>query len=168
MKGNEIVLSSYPQGKFIEGLISGTPKPGTLMQLKASVEPVNGRHTYEVYAPGTGDGTPGEVLVLRADDLQGKTNDDAYVTGTRCFLYAPIAGEELNVRKADISGTGSGLEDLNIGEKLLVVDGTGKVSPSAVGIAYATGPVAYPFVSMETVTDQPAEMLIWVKYRGQI
>lgn len=168
MKGNEIVLSAFPQGKFIEGIISGTPKPGTLMQLKASVEPVNGRHTYEAYAPGTGDGTPGEVLVLRNDDLQGFTVTTAYVSGTRGFLYSPTPGEELNVRKADISGTGSATEDLNIGEKLLVVDGTGKVSPVAVGVAYATGPVAYPFISMETITDQQEETLVWVKFRGQI
>lgn len=163
MKGQEVVIRADSQRK-IEGIISGTPKPGTMMQLKASVEPVGGRHTYEAYAPGVGDGAPQELLILDIDHLQGKTWDDAYVTATRGFLHSLVAGDEVNVRKADISGTGSALEDLNIGEKMLIVDGTGKASPLAVGVA--ASPVSYPFVTLETVTDQPAETLVWCRVTG--
>lgn len=166
MKGNEIIASTEPRGVFLEGIISGTPKPGTMMQVKASTEPVNGKFTYEAYAPATGDGAPQVTIVLREDHLQGKGVDDAYETGKRGFLYVPAAGEMLNVRKADISGTGSATEDLNIGEKLLIVDGTGKVSPVAVGIANAG--VKYPFTAMETITDQPAEMLVYCMFNGHL
>ncbi len=161
-----IVLEANPHGKFLEGIVSGTPKPGTLMQLKASTEPVQGRPTWEAFNPAAGgDGCPGLVAVLREDDLNGKTVNDAYVTGTRCFLYAPIAGEEINVRKADISGTGTASEDVAIGAKLLIVVGTGMVSAVAVGVI--ASPVAYPFQALETITDWPAEGLIQVMYTGR-
>ena len=157
MKGNKIVVKS-PFGRDGEGLVSGTPKPGTLMQIKASVEPVGGKFTYEAYAPGVGDGAPRELIILTEDDYQGKTADDAYVSGTRCFLWFPLPGDELNVRKANISGTSSATEDLNIGERLLIVDGTGFVSPVAVGLANASA--VYPFVALETLNDQAAEALV--------
>lgn len=166
MKGTQVIVSGNPQGKFLEGTIVGTPKPGTLMQIKASIEPVNGRHSWEPYGTTSngGDGAPRMVAVLLSDEEQGKTYDDAFVTGTRGRLYVPIPGEELNVRKADISGTGSATEDLNIGERLLIVEGTGKVSPVAVGLI--ASPVSYPFISLETVNDQPAEMGIHVMFTG--
>ncbi len=161
-----IVLSANPRGMFLEGIISGTPKPGTLMQLKAATEPVQGRPTWEVYNPAIGgDGVPGLVAVLREDDLNGKTVNDAYVSGTRCFLYCPIQGDEINVRKADISGTGTASEDVAIAAKLLIVAGTGMVSAVAVGVI--ASPVAYPFQALETITDWPAEGLIQVMYTGR-
>ena len=156
MKGSNIVLKS--NGHKVEGIISGTPKPGTLMQIKASTEPVGGRYTYEAYAPAVGDGAPRPLIILDTDFLQGKTESDAYVSGTRGFLQHLAPGDEVNVRKADISGTGSPTEDLNIGERLLVVDGTGMVSPLAVGII--ASPVTYPFTCLETLVDQPAETLV--------
>lgn len=159
--GNAIVVNS-PHGRKLEGIVSGTPKPGTWMQIKPSVAPVGGRHTWE--AAGTsgnvGDGSPRLLAILDVDQYQGKTVDDAYVSGTRCFLWCPLPGDELNVRKADISGTSSALEDLNIGEKMLIVDGTGLSSPLAVGIV--ASPATYPMTVLETVTDQPAETLVHV------
>lgn len=163
MRGNSIIVSANPQGKFLEGTIVGTPKPGTMMQLR-NASWTNGRPSYEPYAPGVGDGAPRELIVLLTDELQGKTLSDAYVTGTRGFLYCPIPGEELNVRKADISGTGSATEDLDIGERLLIVDGTGMVSPVAVGII--ASPATYPFKSLEAITDQPAETLVHVQVQS--
>lgn len=162
-RGNTIICSANPQGKFLEGTIVGTPKPGTLMQIKAATEPTNGRFSYEPYAPGTGDGTPRQILVLLPDELQGKTIDDAYETGKRGFLYCPILGEELNVRRTDVTGTGSGTEDIAIGELLLIVDGTGHVSPVAVGIVNAGA--RYPFYSLETMND-PINPLLFVSYAG--
>lgn len=166
MKGSNTIVSANPQGKFLEGTIVGTPKPGTMMQIKAGTEPTNGRHSWEPYGTTSngGDGAPRQVVVLLEDDKQGKTYDDAYVTGTRGFLYCPIPGEELNVRMDNISGTGSGTEDLSIGERLLIVEGTGHISPVAVGIV--ASPVSYPFYSLETVTDMPAEQGIHVSVTG--
>lgn len=168
MKGNEIIASTDPRGVFMEGFISGSGlKPGTLMQVKNAVEPILGKFTYEVYSPGTGDGTPKPVIVLREDHLQGKGVDDAYSTGTRCFLYMPAHGEMLNVRKADISGTGSATEDLTISQMCTVVDGTGKIAGTPVGVAYAGAPgPMYPFTCMETLVDQPAEMLVYCMFNG--
>lgn len=161
---NEIVLKKMSDGQRIEGIISGTPKPGTFMQVKAATEPVGGRLTYEVYAPGTGDGTPRQLLLLDIDDEQGKTADDAYVTGTRGFLHICLPGDEVRVRKADITGTGSAREDLAIGDRLLIVDGTGKAAKVAVGVANASA--VYPLVSQQTLVDQPAETLVHVRISG--
>lgn len=160
---NSVVVTSL-YGRKGEGIISGTPKPGIVVSIKASTEPVNGRYTWEAYNPGAGDGTPGLIAILDVDDEQGKTREDAYVSGTRCKLFFPVPGDELQLRKADISGTGSATEDLNIGEKLLVVSGTGYISPVAVGII--ASPVSYPFQSLETVTDQPAETFVRVIFTG--
>lgn len=166
MKGTTIIASANPQGKFLEGTISGTPKPGVVMQIKASTEPTNGRYTYEPIGTTSngGDGAPRQVIVLLEDAEQGKTFDDAYESGKRCRLYCPIPGEELNLRRNEISGTGSATEDISIGERLLVVEGTGKLSPVAVGII--ASPVSYPFYSLETKTDPLVEDLILVSFTG--
>lgn len=162
MIGNEIVVTS-PHGRKIEGIIAGTPKPGTMMQVKAAVAPIGGRFTYEVFGTTSvgGDGAPRELLILDIDAGQGFTYDSAYQDGKRGFLWAPLPGDELNVRKADISGTSSATEDLAIGQRLLIVDGTGKISPVAVGVI--ASPVVYPFVCLETLVDQPAETLVWCR-----
>lgn len=150
--GNEIILSPEPRGRFFEGTIEGTPKPGTLMQIKAATEPVNGRYTYEAYNRAA-DGDRYPLLVLLPDHYQGKTATDAYVTGTRGFLYAPLPGDELNVLKGDVSGTA---DDFAIGDMLMIDDGTGKV------IATTGTPEAEPFVCLETVTDPTADQLVHV------
>lgn len=167
MKGTEIVVSANPTGRKVEGLISGTPKPGTCMQIKTAVEPVGGRHTWEIYNPVAGgspslagDGAPALVAVLDIDHTQGKIFSDAYVSGTRGFIWIPGFGEELNVRKADITGTSSATEDVAIGDRLMIIQGTGFVSKIAVGLV--ASPVAYPFQSLETLVDQPVETLLWV------
>ena len=72
MLGSSIILTSEPRGQFIEGFVSGTPKPGTCMQVKANTAKVGGRFTYEVYQPGT-DGEQRAVLILLEDSLQGLT-----------------------------------------------------------------------------------------------
>lgn len=161
---NEIVLKKMSDGQRLEGIISGTPKPGTFMQIKAATEPVGGRYTYEVYAPAAGDGTPRQLLILDIDDEQGKTNDDAYEDGKRGFLHVCMPGDVIKARKADIAGTGSAREDLAIGDRLLIVDGTGKVAKTAVGVANASA--VYPLVSMQALVDQPAETLVMVQVSG--
>lgn len=157
MKGNDIILNASTLKK-VEGIISGTPKPGTMMQVKAATVAIGGRLTYEIYAPAAGDGAPRELLILDIDYLQGKTVSDAYVSGTRGFLYALRTGDEVNVRKADISGTGSATEDVAVGDRFLIVDGTGMISKVAVGVVNAGA--VYPFTAQETFVDQQAETLV--------
>lgn len=166
MKGSTIIVSANPQGKFLEGTIVGTPKPGTMMQIKAGTEPTNGRHSWEPYGTTSngGDGAPRMLAILLEDAEQGFTYDTAFVTGKRGRLYVPIPGEELNVRRNEISGTGSATEDISIGERFLIVDGTGKISPVAVGLI--ASPVSYPFYSLETMTDPLAENLLWCQVTG--
>lgn len=158
MKGNEIVVASNPRGMFVEGYVDGTPKPGTCMQIKAGVEPIGGRYTYEVYNKAA-DGARGQILVLCADQLQGKTADDAYVDGDRCFLYSPVMGEELNCLIGDVAGTGA-TSDFSIGDKLIVDDGTGKLVDASGSEESA------PFELLETITDLAADYLAHVVYTG--
>lgn len=155
-KGNEIVVSADPKGTFLEGIVSGTPKPGTVMQM-TSAAAVGGRNTWTAYAPGT-DGQQRLIAVLLNDTLQGTLATTAYVTGARCFLYCPIPGEELNMLKGDVSGTG---DDFAIGDLLMVDSGTGKV------IATTGTPESNPFVCMETVTDPTADQLVHCMFTGQ-
>ena len=154
-----IVLSAAPTGRFLEGIVDGTPKPGTIMQLKAATEPVNGRHTWEVYnRDADGNRPQGPIAVLLEDALQGKTVDDAFADGDLCRLYCPIPGDELLCLVA-APGTGTG-DALAIGALLMVDDGT--------GILIATSsPECEPFVNMETVADLVAAgSLVHVMFTG--
>lgn len=151
MKNNVIVLSNEPKGRFNEGIISGTPKPGYAVQIKAAVEPVNGRHTWELAAPGT-DGLNYMCAIVREDENQGYGVDQAYVTGKRFFYYVPTPGEELNVRVGEVAGTGN---TLAIGDKLMFNATGGYFIPhSGTGVAQ--------FVVMETVTQAAAGSLVHV------
>lgn len=156
-KGVEIVVTSNPKGMFLEGIISGTSKPGTQMQIKAAAAMVGGRPTWEPFNRAA-DGDRGLVAILLPDHLQGKTELDAYVDGTRCFLYCPIAGEEMNVLKLDIAGTG---DDLAIGDYLVTDDGTGKF------VKTSGTPQSEPFICLETVVDPVADVLVWAMYTGK-
>lgn len=159
-KGNEIIVSAEPMGRFLEGIISGTPKPGTVMQIKAATEPVNGRHTWEVYNRVI-DANRGLIAVLLPDHLQGKTATDAYTSGDRGFMYVPIAGEELNMLVANLAGTA---DDFAIGDLLTVDDGTGKLIDT-VGTS-GMGVESEPFIVLETVTDPTADHLVHCMFTG--
>lgn len=154
-RGNSIIISAHPKGVFKEGIISGTPKPGTVMQVSAAVEPINGRFTWVVYNAAA-DGDRRLITVLLPDELQGKLMTDAYVTGSRCFLYCPVAGEELNMLVEDVAGTG---DDFAIGDMMMVDDGTGKLLAES-------SPQAEPFTCMETITDPTADHLMHTMFTG--
>ena len=64
--------------------------------------------------------------------------------GTRCFLYAPIMGEEFNMRLADVAGTG---DDHSIGEMLMIDSGTGLL------ITTTGSPEMESFQCLEAATD---------------
>lgn len=157
-RGTEIIVSANPQGEFTEGTIIGTPKPGTVMEIDATaaIPGPGGRMSYRVYQPGT-DGQRRVIWILLPDSLQGKLNTDAYVTGTRGFLYCPRAGEQFNMLLGDVAGTA---DDHTKGETLEVDTGTGKL------IAHTGSPEADPFRLLETVTDPVADTLAWVEYTG--
>lgn len=157
-RGNSIIVSVEPRGRFIEGIVSGTPLPGTVMQIKAATEPVGGRHTWEAFNADA-DGDQRLIAVLLENALLGETMDTAYVDGQRCFLYVPAAGEELNMLVA-APGTGTG-DAFAIGALLMVNDGDGLL------VATTGSPESEPFIVMETVSDVVAAgTLTWVMYTG--
>lgn len=153
-KGTKIIVASNPRGLFEEGIISGTPKPGTLMEKKAATVYVSGRPTYQ--AVTRADGAIGSVCVLLPDTMQGKLSTDAYVSGTRGFLYFPVAGEDLNLLVGDVAGTA---DDVAIGDKFGITQNTGKLKANS-GFASA------PFEANEVITDPVADYLLWVTYLG--
>ena len=154
--GKEIIVSADPKGVFLEGIIEGTPKPGTCMQIKAGTAMVGGRFTYEVYNPGA-DGEQRPVIVLLPDQLQGRLATDAYVTGTRGFMYCPAMGEELNMLVANISGTA---DDHTIGEVLMIDNSTGLL------VTTTGSPEMESFICLEAATDPTADALLLCMYTG--
>lgn len=155
---NKILVS--PAGghpySFKEGIIDGTPKPGTCMTIKAAVEPVNGRFTYEAYNRAA-DAERAEVIVLLEDELQGFGVTDAYVSGTRGRLYVPQNGDVLQMLFANISGTGDAFA---IGDYVMIDDGTGKL------IATTGTPEMECFKVLETQAGLTADTLVLCMYTG--
>jgi len=151
-----IVLAGEPQGVTLEGIVSGTPKPGTMMQIKAAIEPLGGRFTWEVFN-GAADGEQTLVAILVEQGLQGKTVDDAFVDATRISLYCPIPGESMHVLLENQAGTADAFA---IGDKLMVDDGTGKFLAT-------TGAVeSEPFIVTETLAAILVDTLIKTIYTG--
>lgn len=142
--GNEIIIVSEPKGTFIEGIISGTPKPGTCMEVTPSTSAVSGDFTYRVSSMA--NGRKRLVMVLLNDALQGRLATDAYTTGTRGQMYCPLPGEDLNMLVKKESGTGT-LGEENIGD-LLQITSTGlleaETGSKVAGTEYYT-----PFTLME-------------------
>lgn len=154
-RGRNILITAMPQGRFLEGTIYGTPKPGTVMSLKAAFYE-GGWHQWEPWSYSSGHRRL--IAVLLEDRLQGKTIDDAYVTGTRGFLYCPIAGEELNMLIADIAGTGANNTHAAF-EQLMVQTATGK-------LILESSPESEPFTLLEATTTTTADLLAPCVYTG--
>lgn len=164
-KGNRILVTSEPKGVFEEIIVSGTPKPGTCMYPKNTALTQGERRTME--PAGTtaalgmgadGDQIPVAVLLSGLDHMAappGKIATDAYVDGERGVVYYPVQGEQLNVLFLNVSGTA---DDVTIGMKLIIDDGTGQVLPTA------GTPESEPFVAMEVYTDPTADKLLLVSY----
>jgi hypothetical protein len=154
--GNTIIVSAFPQGKFLEGIVEGALYPGTLLQIKAATARVSGRYTFQALAPSGGDGKPAPIMVLTEDRMQGKLMTDVYTTLTRGFAYSPIAGEELNVLAGETAGTGN---TFTIGDYLMCNATAGYLIPNSSG-------AAVPFQALETVTQVAASYLLHVMYTG--
>ena len=159
MRGNVIVLSAEPNGRFVEGTIKTgiTPKPGTIMQIDVSAGlDSNNRPTWEYYEPGTDGHRPiGPYIVLREDIARGKTATTAYAAGDHAFGYIPLPGDELNLLLQDTAGTA----DISPGQ-FIVDNGTGEMIAT-------TGTVENePFLLMETISAPTADTLGWGFWSG--
>ena len=139
-KGNNIIVTGEPTGVRAEGVVSGTPKPGTVMEISAIAS--NGQRTYQVYQPGA-DGNQRPICVLLFDALQGQLPTVALVSGARCFVYYPRMGEELNMLLADVGGTAAH----PILEVLMVDNATGLL------IATTGTPESEPFILLEAFAE---------------
>lgn len=156
MKGSVILLEANPRGKFQEGIIDDTSKPGTAMQLTLGGANSNGRAHYEHYQPSA-DGDPRATCILLEDRMQGSNPFTAYVAGTRCFLYFPLPGEEINVLVRGQVGTGSA-NAFTVGERLIAGHTDGKF------IQEATSATAAMFSVMEHIDEVPdADTLVWCR-----
>lgn len=157
MLGSKILLAAHPRGMFIEGKMYGTPYPGTLMTIRAAVEPVGGRYSWEPYNRDA-DGDRSLIAVL-LEGFAGKSYSMIYATGERCQVYVPYAGEEMNVLLS-AAGTGTG-DSAAIGDLLIPVNGTGLL------IATTGTPQQEPFQCLETVSDVVADgTLVHCMYTG--
>lgn len=152
-RGNQIVVTADPQGKFDEGTIDDTSKPGTIMQTVAGSARLGGRFHFVAAAVGT-DGKQAQQMVLLEDNLQGKTVTDAYVAGTRCRVYTPIPGEECNVLVGEAAGTGN---TVAVGDRLILDAEDGILVPEA------GTPQETPWVALEAETQQAGSQLLWCR-----
>ena len=154
-KGNEILLSADPGGKFEDIIISGTPKPGQILELKTATAAQGGRFTYQVSSRTAGAKGPNPVLLN--DKLQGRLSTTAYADGERARIYWPQAGDELNCLLGDVAGTGDAVA---IGDKF-GVDNAGKIKANA---SYTST----PFQALEVIAAGgiTADALVFVKYLG--
>lgn len=150
---NEIILQAVPRGVFLEGVVSGTPKPGTIMQI-SSIS--NGVITWGVFDRAA-DGDRALIAILLPNDLLGQTIGTAYVSGDRCKVYVPAIGETVQVLFGDTAGTA---DDVAVGNYMIIDDGTGKV------IATTGSPQSEPFVSLEAIVDPVADQLLAVIFTG--
>jgi hypothetical protein len=166
MKGSRIIVTSRPRGVFEEVVITGTPKPGTVMEIKPATEPVGNVFNYQAYgtqaASGgkfvTNDGDRKAIAILLENDQEGKTYDDAYAANDRGKVYYPAPGETFNMIFQVQSGTG---DTFAIGDEMMVDDGTGKL------IAADSDAEAHPFTCLETEdTALAADELKWVRFNG--
>jgi hypothetical protein len=153
-KGSTIIISGEARGRFEWGIIGDTSKPGTVMQISAGIPAANGRFTWVASASGT-DGNDVLLAVLMEDYSQGKQITDAYVAGTFGQLYFVQPGDETNQLCGEVAGTGN---SYTVGDRLIVDADTGILVPSA------GTPQAAVAIVLETVVQQAAPVLLWVKW----
>jgi hypothetical protein len=160
MKGSTIQLTSPPRGVFDEGTIIDTSSPGTIMEvvpdsaISGGDVPTGGRFSWRHSSATVGN--PRQITVLLDDPLQGFLPTKAYVANTRCFLYTPVMGEDINILTAPEPGTGS-VSSFHVGD-LLGIDATGRAVPNS---SYTST----PFTSMEHLTQSPNDTatLLWCR-----
>ena len=148
MKGSQVVITGEPKGRFFEGVLntSGTPKPGTIMQIKAATSiDGNGHFTFTEYNRGADGDRPAGPLFVLLEKGEGYSYDTAYADGDWCQVYCPLPGDELNLLWST-AGTGTG-DSVAVGDLAIVDDGTGLL------VATTGTPETEPFVACEALTD---------------
>jgi hypothetical protein len=161
-RGSEIIVypGTEPNGHFKEGIVNTgqTLYPGMVVQEDPTQALQGGRFVWKIYDADADGGRPkGELIIILADSLQGKTVNDPYAAGDRCFGYVPCAGDELNLLILNIAGTA---DDHAAGEMLIPDDTTGKF------IATTGSPELECAQLLETITDPVADTLAWCKWTG--
>ena len=164
MQGTKIVATENPRGYYEAVTVVGTPKPGTVMAM-LSTAPVQGVYSWEPYGTtaasgGNGvaaDGNRKVIAVLVEKFWEGKTYNDAYVTGDMGRVYFPLPGDKLNMLLENQGGTG---DSFAIGDELMVDDGTGKL------LACDSDAEAQPFTVLETVAALTADAHAFVRFNG--
>lgn len=144
-------LNVGAHGIWMEGIIDTPSLPGTCMEITPGSTPVNGRQHWRAVASGATGNPRGPVTVLREDDSQGFTYTQPYVVGTRCFLYQPLPGDEINVLFAPQQGTGSA-DVVTIGERLVIEVGAGV---NGLLVIQNTAANAAEFMSLERINGGP-------------
>lgn len=157
--GNKIWVSG--EGRYLEGIASGTLTPGTVVQLVGGTAPVNNVHTYQAWDQAS-DAFPTEIVVVLDDPKQGKTADDTYATGERVPLFIPYPGACLNMLIADVAGTGA-TSDYSVGDYFQVQDTTGLLEDLAVGTAWN---YSAPFVCLENYSDMSGNTRLHCRRTG--
>lgn len=161
-RGNGIIVSAQPNGRFTEGIIGAglTPSPGTIMQLQLATALVGGRHTWEIYNADIDGGRPkGPIIVLLPDFLQGRLATTAYAAGERAFGYVPLPGDELNLLWSD-ADTGTSTNDVAIGTTGIVRDGFGTI------IATTGSPENEVCILLEALNNLSGNTLGWSQWTG--
>lgn len=159
-RGNSIIVSANPRGVFEEGYVATgeTFYPGMVVQRDASVALTSGRHTYKLFnRDADGDRPEGAFWVVRENGLLGLPATSSYAAGEKCFLYAPLPGEELNLLIKNLSGTA---DDHALGEILIVDDTSGML------IATTGSPETEVAQLLEAITDPTADTLAWCQWTG--
>jgi hypothetical protein len=161
-RGNTIIVTANPRGIMEEGYVATgeTHYPGMVIQRDASIALKGGRHTYKIYdRAADGDQPIGAFWIVteRLNALLGKDMTASYTAGDRMSIYSPVAGEELNLLIANLSGTG---DDHAVNEILMVDDGTGKL------IATTGSPETEVAQLLEAITDPTADTLAWCQWSG--
>ncbi len=155
-KGNTILLTANPKGNFLEGVISGTPKPGTIVGIKAATALQGGDPTWVEANPGS-IGLKVMYAVLLEDIWTGRLQTDAYVDGARCRVYCPLPGDDLNLLVGEAAGTSN---TFAIGDEFLIGAGVGKLVPN-------TGsPQDALAICMEVITQSAKETLVFCRWMG--
>lgn len=167
MKGTRIIITSKPRGVFEDVYITGTPSPGSLMELKPSTAAVGGLFNYQLagtQADSSGqymaeDGDRKSIAILLEYDQEGGIYSRAYVAGELGRVYWPAMGEQFNMRIGNISGTG---DDYIIGTELMIDENTnvGMLMPADANAE------AHPFTCLEVNTDVTVEFLAWCRFNG--
>jgi len=165
MKGTRILAGAGTRGVFEDIFVTGTPKPGTVMELEPDTAAVGGVFTYAAYgteACSSGnfvdnDGDRKAIAILLEKDQEGKTYDDAYADGDMGRVYFPAMGEKANMLVENQSGTG---DSFGIGDELMVDNGTGKL------MACDTDAEAHPFTCLEVVSALTADGWAYCRFNG--